>query len=190
MAMTSFFDAEVVLAVQRMVFVTPGMVTVAIFCARWMIFVNVILAIVLFVSRSPKLRHGAREVFWAFIISIIFASSLSAMLLRHRPFMDHPDVRLLVPIPLNASFPSSHTATAVAIACAMVAADPVIGAISIVIALFVMFGRIAVGVHFPSDILGGIVIGLISFALVRVGHRSLRRKDIVISTKRHHHETK
>lgn len=182
--MSPSFDVASVLAVQQMIFATPWMSTVAIFCARWLIVLVVCSVCAMVFSRSLRLRHAVREVFWSVCIAIILATSLSTLFLRPRPFVAHPDVRLLIPIPYNTSFPSGHTATAVAIACAVFVADPFVGGIAIVLAAFVAMGRIAVGVHYPSDIVGGIIIGLFSYALVRAGHYAVRRNEIAHASER------
>lgn len=186
--MTLPFDAAFVIAAQQILFTTSWMTAVAIFCARWLIVLYVCFGCVMLVVQSPRLRHGAREAFWSFCIAVILTSSLSAVLLRPRPFVAYPDVRLLIPIPFNASFPSGHTAAAIAIACALFVADPVLGIVAFVMAVFIAFGRILVGVHYPSDILGGIVIGLLSYGIVRAGHHALRQKEIIRAAKRHHHD--
>ncbi len=184
---TSSFDLSFVLAAQQMMFATPWMIAVAVFCARWLILLYVSFGCVMLAVQSSRLRHGAREAFWSLCIAVMLTSSLSAMVLRPRPFVNHPDVRLLIPIPFNTSFPSGHTAAAIAISCALFVADPVLGVVAFLIASFIALSRIMVGVHYPSDILGGVVIGLLSFGLVRAGHRALRRKEIVQASERHHH---
>jgi membrane-associated phospholipid phosphatase len=56
------------------------------------------------------------------------------------------------------------------------AGDKRLGQLGILIVIGVALGRVAAGVHYPSDILGGALVGLASFAIVRLGHKALRKK--------------
>lgn len=94
---------------------------------------------------------------------------------------------LFIPEPLNASFPSGHTAVSFAVAAALFLVDRRIGLVAGLVAASVAFGRVAVGVHFPSDILGGLVAGIASALLVRRLHRRVRTRDVSRAVKRHAH---
>jgi undecaprenyl-diphosphatase len=77
------------------------------------------------------------------------------------------------------SFPSGHTATAFSIATSLTLRypdRPVIIVISYLYAAIAGYGRMYLGVHYPSDVLGGIIIGSGSAALVY----SLRKEIIDI----------
>jgi undecaprenyl-diphosphatase len=92
---------------------------------------------------------------------------------RVRPCFALEGVRLLVNQSRSWSFASSHAANSAAIACLIwiffwkgEAVDKAFAATMILYAAMVAFSRIYIGVHYPGDILGGIVIGLASAALV------------------------
>lgn len=75
------------------------------------------------------------------------------------------------------SFPSGHTATAFSIATSLTLRypdKPAVIAVSYLYAALIGYGRIYLGVHYPSDVLGGMVIGSGSAALVYAF-----RKDII-----------
>jgi membrane-associated phospholipid phosphatase len=75
------------------------------------------------------------------------------------------------------SFPSGHTATAFSIATSLTLrypGKPAVIAVSYLYAAIVGYGRMYLGVHYPSDILGGMIIGSGSAALVY----SLRKEII------------
>jgi undecaprenyl-diphosphatase len=77
------------------------------------------------------------------------------------------------------SFPSGHTATAFSIATSLTlrySDKPAIIAVSYLYAAIVGYGRIYLGVHYPTDVLGGMIIGSGSAALVY----SLRKEIIDI----------
>jgi undecaprenyl-diphosphatase len=60
------------------------------------------------------------------------------------------------------SFPSGHTAAAFAMATLVSFHFPILTLPVIIWALLVGFSRIYLGVHYPTDILAGIVIGVTS----------------------------
>jgi undecaprenyl-diphosphatase len=77
---------------------------------------------------------------------------------RARPFVDHT-VTLLIAHPPDASFPSDHLAVAGAL---IVALWPVLGRTRwwwIGLSVAIGLARLFVGVHYPTDILGGFVLG-------------------------------
>lgn len=181
-------EAQIVISMQSVVFATPWMLTVAVVCARWLIFADLALGAWLLKSRKPDERHAVFEAAWASGLALVATTLLSHFVDRARPFLADPHALLLIPPPFNTSFPSGHTATAVAIACALWFVNRDIGIIAFVIAAFVAVSRIAVGVHYPTDILGGIAVGIVSFAFVRLIHRELARHDVAQSAKQHHHD--
>ena len=180
-------DAQIVLAVQRFFLSAPWTIALAVFLARWLIIADVFPAIWLAVSRKAGERHAVLEAAWSGGLALLLTSVLSRLIMRPRPFLAIAEVVRLIPPPYNASFPSGHTATAVAIACALWFGNRRAGLVAFAIALFVMLGRVAVGVHYPTDLLGGIAVGAGSFALTRFIHHGLRRRDISRSANAHHH---
>jgi 4-amino-4-deoxy-L-arabinose transferase-like glycosyltransferase/membrane-associated phospholipid phosphatase len=78
---------------------------------------------------------------------------------RPRPFLALQDVRLLVGRGNTGSFPSSHTSTWFAALVLTAAYYPRAWKWVLPVALGVSFSRIYVGVHYPSDVLAGAIIG-------------------------------
>lgn len=92
---------------------------------------------------------------------------------RVRPCFALEGVRLLVDQSHSWSFASSHAANSTAIASLVwlffwrgETVDKVFTVVVIAYASMVAFSRIYIGVHYPGDVLGGIVIGLASAALI------------------------
>lgn len=181
------FEVQFLQGIQSVVLSTPWMIALVIFFARWCILVNIVPMVTLLGSRKERDRHSVVEAVWSALLAMSLTSLFSFFIQRARPFFDHQEILLLIPPPFNTSFPSGHTATAVALALAMLYVDRTMGLVSIVIAGFVAYGRMAVGVHYPSDIVGGILVGALAFYIVRVIHHQLERKDIERSAKKHHH---
>lgn len=103
------------------------------------------------------------------IQSIEFAVSLAAtwfigscikvLVAYPRPFMTLPQSILLVPDQGGYSFPSMHTALVFAVAVTVMVHHRRLGILLILLALLVGVSRIYIGVHYPIDVLGGIVLG-------------------------------
>jgi membrane-associated phospholipid phosphatase len=67
--------------------------------------------------------------------------------------------------PSSLSFPSAHASSAFAVATAMTRVEPW-GALAFVLALALSLGRPYLGMHYPSDVLAGAVLGIILGLLV------------------------
>lgn len=80
---------------------------------------------------------------------------------RHRPFVKIPGVHCLVKPPDEFSFPSGHSAAAFLMATLLSAFFPVITVPAFSIAMLIGFSRVYNGVHYPSDVLAGMVLGLL-----------------------------
>ena len=165
-------------------FHTPIKVGIAVFCARWMIFLFAPLAAATsFDRRRHTLRHAAIEAAWAGLLAITVATIMSAIIGRARPFQLSSDVLLFIPSPASLfAFPSAHTSVVFAIASALMYGDKRLGIVALMMASLVAMGRVVVGVHYPSDVVAGIVVGVGSFLFVRHMHGVLRRRAKVTPT--------
>ena len=167
-----------VLAIQQLFIGHVWSRELAIFLARWCIYIDVVFAIILLSSKRKKDVHGVVEAAWSAILALVLTTVVALMIQRVRPYLASSDVRLLIPPPLNSSFPSGHTATAVALACAFFMARRDLGYWAFGAAALVALGRMVAGVHYPTDILGGLGLGLVSYGMVNLIHWQLRRRDL------------
>jgi len=103
----------------------------------------------------------------AFFGRFIITETIRFLHKRARPFEMLPDARALFDNTSSGSFPSGHAALSFAIATAISLYFPKAGGILFLIALFMGAARVTAGVHWPSDILGGAVVGILSAFLVR-----------------------
>jgi undecaprenyl-diphosphatase len=74
-----------------------------------------------------------------------------------------PELEGLPPLgdaPSSFSFPSAHATSSFAVATAMVRVDPAMAA-TFVVAFALALGRPYLGMHYPSDVLGGAVLGVL-----------------------------
>ncbi|MGW7342781.1 phosphatase PAP2 family protein [Streptomyces sp. NPDC054854] len=95
---------------------------------------------------------------------------------RRRPpkkWIPHDDVK---DRPDSSSFPSGHTAAAVAFTAAVALSWPRVGAACAIPTVAVALERVHSGAHYPSDVAAGAVIGLAAASLVRSAPRLLVRR--------------
>jgi len=128
--------------------------SLAIFAATYAIFL--LPAGVLFLGKQWK-RALATSIVGAGITYGINAL-IGLLYFRARPFVDHPVIQLIHQ-DADKSFPSDHTAIAFAIATVLFFFNKRIGYCAWSIAFLIGAGRIAVGVHYPLDVIAGMFIG-------------------------------
>lgn len=152
----------------------------------------IILALILLIL--PKTRKYGIVVAAALIADVILCDGVLKHLFRRiRPCDVNMAVQLLIPRPKDFSFPSGHTACSAAASTALFLVrekgnpagsgqdmmDKVMGKLWIpawILAVIIMFSRMYLYVHYPTDILGGIAVGL---AAGYIGYRvteSVRKK--------------
>ena len=84
---------------------------------------------------------------------------------RERPFIRHAGISL-AGAPLDRySFPSGHTLHAVAFTWQAVAAFPELGFVLVPLALAIAASRVVLGLHYPTDVLVGALLGAASGAI-------------------------
>jgi undecaprenyl-diphosphatase len=88
----------------------------------------------------------------------------------HRPRPEQSSIPLIVRGEHHEgdSFPSNHASNSFAAATALSFAFPIGAPFFLIAAGFVGYSRVYVGAHFPSDVLGGAVIGIIIAILLRI----------------------
>lgn len=87
---------------------------------------------------------------------------------RARPFVAHPGaVHLFARHAADASFPSDHATASMAIAVAFLLRRRFVwGVLTIVFAVILDFGRVAAGLHYPTDVLAGAAVGALAALLL------------------------
>lgn len=117
-------------------------------------------------------RKAAADVAGAGALGWIAAQALKPLVHRPRPYQADAVARLVVE-PSGASWPSGHVAVAAGMAGALSPRLPREGKVgAAVLSVLVAYSRIYVGVHYLSDVVAGIGIGV----LCAEGWRSIRRR--------------
>lgn len=97
----------------------------------------------------------------AVAIADISAGQLKTVFDEQRPSSRYAEPRPLVHAPTDGSFPSGHAATSFAAATVLTLAWPRWWPAFLLLALAIGFSRVYVGVHYPLDVVGGAVLGIL-----------------------------
>ncbi len=104
---------------------------------------------------------------------------LKPLIARARPCWLDTSVQLLVTSPADYSFPSGHTLSSVIAATILTLTNRKFGFAAILLAALIAFSRLYLYVHFPSDVLGGALLGvLIGCFTVVAGRRFFERLEM------------
>ena len=121
----------------------------------------ILLAIVLMLI--PGKRKVGFTVAAALLIDLIICNGiLKPLIARIRPYDLHTGISLLVKAPTDYSFPSGHTAASFAAASALLYRKDRLWIPAMVLAALIAFTRLYLYVHYPSDVLCGILVGFLA----------------------------
>lgn len=105
-------------------------------------------------------------------VGVVYACCgvIGQVLARPRPFVRHESVRELVHHPPHRSFPSRHVASAFAMASVAGGASSGVSRSMFATGILLAITRVAAGLHYPSDVVAG---GLLGVAVGRLLRRRL-----------------
>lgn len=121
----------------------------------WILFTLLLLAI-------PRTRRVGCMLTAALLGTLLINNIvLKNLVARTRPYEVVEGLTYLVKKPSDFSFPSGHAGCAFSAACIMFRRLPKrYGVPALVLAVFISLSRLYVGVHYPSDVLFGVVSGI------------------------------
>jgi membrane-associated phospholipid phosphatase len=156
-------DASLFRAVNRFADRTPWAHGVAVADAKY----GVVLFAVLILAgwwraRTAPDGNAMAAVLWAAagcLVAVAINQLLGHLVGRARPYTAMPDVHVLISRTTDFSFPSDHAIAVGAVAAGLLIADRALGWIAAVLAVLMAAARVYVGVHYPGDVLAGLVVG-------------------------------
>lgn len=117
-------------------------------------------------------RRVAARVVGAGALAWVASQAVKPLVDRRRPYEAREGVARLVAQPAGASWPSGHVAVAAGMTSAVVDELPRPGRlVAALAALFVAHSRVYVGVHYLTDVVAGLGIGVLCERLWRVVQR-------------------
>lgn len=134
----------------------------------------ILLGLVLFAIPRTRLMGGCMlaSIAIGFLLGNVVLKNLAA---RERPCWLDPTVQLLVRVPKDYSFPSGHTLVSFEGAVTIFLFNRKWGIPALMLAVLIGFSRLYLFVHFPTDVLGGAVLGIvIAWAVARSAGRMMK----------------
>lgn len=113
-----------------------------------------------------KYRKMGFEVLLSMLFTYIIGNLiLKNLFARQRPCVEYADL-LIIPYPSEYSFPSGHSMNAMTAATAIFLCNKKLGIAAIILAVLIGFSRLYHFVHFPTDVLGGFLVGFVVAIIV------------------------
>jgi undecaprenyl-diphosphatase len=133
------------------------------FMGREFVYIAGIILVYFLLAHKDK-KIGARELAVMIMVAGVawfIADILKGVFDTVRPFVDDPNVMQLFPKDADGAFPSGHATFFSALAMTMWFYNRKVALWLIASALVIGVGRVISGVHWPGDILGGYVLGIL-----------------------------
>lgn len=112
--------------------------------------------------RAPEAPVAVAGVLWSGLaagIALLLNIPLRGFVERPRPFVDHDGLDVLIKGKTDFSFVSDHATLTMAVAVGLFLVSRGLGLVAIGVALAEGFCRVYMGVHYPTDVIGGFALG-------------------------------
>lgn len=163
-------DFAILYRIQEMhaAFLNPLMIGVSALGNSGLVWI-VLAAVLLFFKKTRKC--GALMLLSMAVCFILGNLCIKNLVQRPRPCQIDTAVQLLIPMPSEYSFPSGHTLHGFAAAVMIFLHHRKAGIAAIFLAAVIAFSRMYLFVHFPTDILGGMLLGIAVTLLVYAAYQ-------------------
>lgn len=119
------------------------------------------LLLILILSLNDNTQLLSRKMLAALLLATIVGQvTIKSLVKRKRPCHSFKDVKMLVAIPSDYSFPSGHTTSSFACATTICFLFPKVGLLFIIFAFLMAFSRLYLFVHYLSDVVFGMILGI------------------------------
>lgn len=130
----------------------------------------------IFQNKNMLKREGFTIAVALIIFSVLGLLILKPIIARPRPFIAQ-GVDILIREPMGFSFPSGHTGSSFAAASVIYFYNKKRGLLALILATLIAFSRMYLFVHYPSDIVGGLILGIISSRIaIKITNEISRKK--------------
>lgn len=131
-------------------------------------FIWILFTVCMLMSRQRR-KYGVMAAVALILGLLIVNGAIKPLCARPRPFSELSEPILLIPTPADYSFPSAHTMSSFAAAICIFFGSRRWGTAALTLAGLIAASRMYLTVHFPTDILGGLIFGIIfAFAARRI----------------------
>lgn len=133
--------------------------------------------------RDLRWKRACLSALTAAGLALIANQLIADIWARPRPYVTHGALTHLLAAPSpDPSFPSDHAAAAFAIAFSVLAFSRWAGVAFLFVATLIGLDRIALGLHYPSDVLAGLVVGCAAALVVtHLGRQWIDRAVALLS---------
>lgn len=145
---------------------TPFADNLMIFGARFVIYLTFLIMFILIFKGGSKEKKAMLLAILSMPITVLVIMGIHLFLYEPRPFVTY-HFTPLYPYNPDASFPSRHASFMSIIAFSYLYYKSKWSFLFLFLMLLVDISRIYVGVHYPIDILGGFIVGIISLILAK-----------------------
>lgn len=139
---------------------------VGVLFAKYLIYLMALVLFLFLLKSKKNWRMILAALISAFTARFIITGLIRLLKPRSRPFISGNNINLLINKINEQSFPSGHASFTFGLATIVYLYNKKWGVVFFVLAFLVSIARVFVGVHWPSDILAGAIIGIFSGWLV------------------------
>ena len=164
MNLIEYFNQQIFLNINAPADASQFMISVAHFFAQTLPTFTPVILIALWLYGDERSRELVLKTVFVFAVAMLLNLLVHTLWFHPRPFMIHLGTNFLHHGP-DSSFPSDHMTTASAVAWTFVLGRKrAMAVLFTVLALTVGWARVYLGVHFPLDIMGSVVVAGVACA--------------------------
>jgi len=140
-----------------------------VFLAEYLVYFSLLAVPYLWLRRE---KHDLIRILVTVVVTFAVTEILKTYFATPRPFVAEGFTPLvsISPRDFYGSFPSEHVAYLSALGSAIFFTEKIPGVLIFLLAVLVGIGRVLVGVHYPVDILGGLILGVVVAGFFKALH--------------------